>query len=191
LLKLANLQEGDLRGFNILENKFPEGNLFVSWLNPDQNLILVNHSKWRYPWAVYDLNGNLILSAPSGVKIGDRNYRVIDWIWKDNQHLVSIMCHFVYPYPDKDYQEVDDVKMFVFKCTTESSNSFILNEVNLPKVPYDHLIRIEGVTREGYLVLSDVESTTASRTGDKFSLPDNNYGEDEKFLGVFDIEFSK
>ena len=173
----------DQEGFLLLQDKFSEGNLFKSWINPAGNLVLVKHEKWNKSWAVCDTNGKIITDVPNGVRIGDKVYGGVNWIWKDSQHLVGIMGHDIYP--SDDYDEIDEVKMFVFKCAN-SVESTILKEVQLPRVAFDHMVRIDGISNEGYLILSDVFSDVSS-TSQKFSLSDNTYRKDEKFLGVYDI----
>lgn len=166
--------------FLVTEHKLDERDVSGSWLNPKGDLILVDSGS---SWKIHDKNAVPVIDVPDRTNIGGKEYLAGYWIWKDNDSLVCVMMHNPGSW---DRIEVDDSRVFLFRLPGKSRRSELL-EVQSPGVSHGNVIRIEGVTKKGKLVLSEVRSHDY-RPERKFSFRKTKFSSPgDKFMGVFDI----
>lgn len=169
------------QGFGIVENAKgvvvlkgtnakPLLNLQVS---PDATKLLIHHGDGQD--ATYNVDGILIESLPTR---GAVSASVIAWQWKDTTALIGVAEETADVAPNT-YPEIDlrpkRTSLFLYRLGDKQQ----LTSLVLPLTPVGTIIRLEGVTAGGALVLSAVT-------------PENYLGgHAEKALGVFDLGAAK
>jgi len=177
-------------GYKMLLDKIPETRRFESWLNPRGDLVLINvyySTSRKSSYRIHDTSARLVCYAPDRATLDGNEHLLSFWLWQDDRTLVGIMCH----YKDADDTEsADKVQIFAYTINP-SKQSGELIPLETPEVPEGHVLRLDGVTKEGYLVLSDVFSGNDYPVR-KFSFSNTQFRKttfmgDEKFLGCFEI----
>ncbi|MDR2626259.1 MAG: hypothetical protein LBC37_08000 [Zoogloeaceae bacterium] len=126
-----------------------------------------------------------VASADTGVATilpnidGREDISVIDWRWKTKDTLIGVVYEYspemLKPnrYPEKDLRP-EKVFLFFYDLNDAGNKLYLLN---LPKIRRGMVIRLDGVTPKGALVLTEVEISE-----DYYEV-----GSPERVLGVFDL----
>jgi hypothetical protein len=194
-LDLREIEDIDLRKLKFEKNflngdqselifraRFNRGDSFSSWANAASDLFLINHHAGGR-WKIHDKEGNTVCDLPNDLEIDGKRYMLGYWLWYNNKCLVGVMYHDIYP--NDDYDEADDSRLFLFQINAKEKTGNLL-EIETPKVKLNHVVRIDAITPEGYLVLSDVSTSEYYPSG-KFVYEEMDYETNEKFLGVFEV----
>ena len=181
---------GKQSGREALADNFGGGSRFESWKNPRGDLILVNstYSKDGHSrFGIFDTQATLVCTVPERHVDAGEEYLLSFWLWKDERTLVGTMCH--YKNPD-DTESADKARIFAF-LVDKTAKTGKLIPVETPAIPPGHAIRLEGITKDGRLVLSDVFSGN-DLPNRKFVFGKTKYSANpimgrEKFLGSFEL----
>jgi len=185
-IKLVQSYANEDKDTSNIWNKIPGRKDFSIWTNPRGDMVLVEPSD-HYGWSVYDTKANRICGVPGGMKIGDTFYTLIYWLWRDSDSLLGVYSHDVFT-PDIDnYYEIDEVKMFVFKINKKLHTGHLSEVKELPPLKHDRVICIEGITKEGFIVLSDAQSHSAYPSCN-FNYEKMSHDPRKKFLGVYELK---
>jgi hypothetical protein len=138
---------------------------------PDRKKGLLDYGSSKF--AVVYLDDVSITILPA---ITRKNTSVISWYWKTNDSLIGLANEFLPEMLKPNNGRVEDIypeKVFLFLYDLDDSRLYLLN---LPKIRRGKVIRLEGITPKGGLVLAEVPPENAE--------PNT---EPRRVLGVFDI----
>lgn len=140
-------------------------------LSPDGERWLVDHGSGRY--AIYALEGARVQDVP-GFEVQDAS--AITWRWKDASSLIGITEispeENLPQYPDADVRPSATL-LFLYRLAQDGGTLYALKA---PEPPRGAVVRLDGVTSRGALVLSAV-------------VPEEYFGgAPEEQLGVYDVE---
>jgi hypothetical protein len=139
--------------------------------NPDRTRWLGYYADADYATISPDTGIAVILP-----NIDRKNTGAISWKWKTNDSLIGVVYEFSPEMLRPNNGRVEDIypeKVFLFFYDLNDSRLYLLN---LPKIQRGKVIRLEGITPKGGLVLAEVPPENAE--------PDT---EPRKVLGVFDV----
>jgi hypothetical protein len=170
----------DVDGFLIVEGKKtfiqkqPNMEIFSPLkATPDRKKGLLDYGTEKF--AVLSLHDENITILPAIIQ---KYTSVISWFWKTNDSLIGV-AYESSPKPNR-YPETDTIpeKIFFFLYEFNDDGNKMYYISNLPKTRRGTLIRLEGITPEGGLVLAEVAQNEAYWGGGNPT---------RRILGVFDI----
>jgi hypothetical protein len=164
-------------GFRVMEGKIPGGNDWSSWQSPNEKLVLVaipGGQKYR----IYDCNAALKCEPPNMVAINGKTFFVENWLWKDDNALVGYAIHDPNVGTGDESGNIDDTKVLLY----HPDDPLSVRPLASPKIEKGHVVRLEGISKEGWLILSQVIPRNADVLGQRYP-----YEDGEKMLGAFEI----
>jgi hypothetical protein len=132
-------------------------NISVLKIEPDQNgnCFLVDHGSKGH--AIYNSGGESILTLPTVSQILPElaSSGRFQWEWGCDDTLIGVLelyeVQVPNQYPDTDHNP-NDVRFFAY-----SMGSKAIVELKVPSLTKDWLLRLDGVSDEGLLIVSEVQ----------------------------------
>lgn len=121
--------------------------------SPNGESTLVTYDgRYRSRYAIVDGSGEIVCRPPDMVGLGDERYDSLFWLWASKNLLVGYFFH------DKNIgteenQSIDVDKTIVVVIDVNKPDA--LSVLSIPSASKGRVVRLDGVTGEGQLVLVD------------------------------------